>query len=75
MYAHSREGHGGGHISLDRPVLLLSGVQLLLWLQKAIRRPRGIGILMEGNTLVAGQEVTAGESSLALADEGLFLCV
>lgn len=71
MHAHAREGHGRGEVSLDRPVLLLllPGVRL----RGATRR---LGcVFMEGDALVAGQQVATGKGSPTLADEGLLLGV
>lgn len=69
MHAHAREGDCCCQIGLDRPVRLLPGVRL----GGLIRGLRCI--FMEGDALVAGQEVSPGKGSSTLAEEGLLLRV
>lgn len=69
MHAHAREGNGGCQIGLNRPVMMLPGGRL--WgLVRGLRR-----IFMQGDALVAGQEVSPGKGSSTLAEEGLLLGV
>lgn len=71
LHAHAREGHGGGQIGLDGAVMLLAGARL----REAFGRLGHMYMLVEGDALVAGQEVTPGKggSTLARADKGLLL--
>lgn len=69
MHAHARQGDSGCQVGLDRPVMLLPRVRL--W--GPIRGLRCI--FMKGDALVAGQEVSPGKGSSALADEWLLLGV